>query len=96
MTKQEFCKKYENVELYFKSYYKYKFLFEGRAGRGKDNKLITIVVGGTSEDIYRLDVEAKTSYNIYDLDPYEGQAAYTDRNVSDLEGFYERTEKTKI
>lgn len=86
MTKQEFCKKYEKVDLYFKSYYKYKFLFEGRAS---DNKLITVIVGGASEDIYRLDVEANKSYNIYDLDPDDGQAFYTDRNEMATEGFYE-------
>jgi len=53
MTKDEFIKKYSEVELKFARYYKYRFTFIGYT---EDGLLISASFGGCSEDIYRCEV----------------------------------------
>jgi hypothetical protein len=86
MTRGEFYKKYGDVKLKFISYYKYSFTFGGRAS---DNKFVLVTVGGSSDDIYRLEVDVDTSYNMLELYPNTGEAYYTDRNEQASEYFDE-------
>lgn len=63
LQEEQFIKKYGEVLVKFIYYYKYSFSFVGEC-EGKD---IRVTVGGSGEDIYRLDVEAGKEYKIKDL-----------------------------
>lgn len=68
MTRQEFYEKYKDVEFYFSSYYKYTFNFKGEC----NGEIVTIGVGGQSDEIYRLEVAVGCKESIEYLQPYEG------------------------
>lgn len=53
MTREEAEEKYGEVPLFFQSYYKYSFTFEGRA---PDGNKIHGGFGGESDDVYRTHV----------------------------------------
>lgn len=54
MNKEEFEEKYSDVDLYFKSYYKYGFTFEGTA---EDGTRIEAYRGGGADSVYRYEVK---------------------------------------
>ena len=60
----ELTDKYKGTKLKFKSYYKYSFTFEGY----HKSRRISAIVGGTSDEIYRYDVDALTVYKLEDLE----------------------------
>jgi hypothetical protein len=64
LTEQEFIEKYGDVGVTFSSYYKYTFHFEGKVD---ETKAISLSVGGSSGDIYKLDVEADFKYSVKQL-----------------------------
>lgn len=68
MTQQEFYEKYKEVTFFFKSYYKYTFTLEGDYKGSK----VTIGVGGSSDEIYRMEVIPDCPESIDQLQPYEG------------------------
>lgn len=53
LSKEEAIEKYGKVPLLFSSYYKYSFVFRGKA---EDGAQIYVSVGGNGDDIYRFDV----------------------------------------
>ncbi len=64
MNTNEILNKYGNIQVKFKSYYKYVFTLEGIKVNGD---IIEIGIGGNSDEIYRLDIEPDTLYKIGDL-----------------------------
>lgn len=73
LTKNEMLQKYGDVELKFNYYYKFVFIFVADLG---DNKKISVNVGGSSDEIYKLDVDAEEVYllsnlSIHALEVYE-------------------------
>jgi len=65
ITLEEVYEKYNDIPVFFSSYYKYSFTFTGE----KDGVKITATCGGDSGDIYRLDVDAGVPYLLRDLEP---------------------------
>ncbi len=66
MKKEEILKQYGEVKLKFYSYYKFTFTFIGYTDNG-----IRVVAntGGDSDDIYRMDVNAKKEETLNTLLP---------------------------
>jgi hypothetical protein len=64
MNTKEILKKYGNIQVKFKSYYKYVFILEGLKVNGD---VVEIGIGGDPDEIYRLDIEPDTMYKIGDL-----------------------------
>lgn len=60
LTEQQFMEQYGEAKVTFTSYYKYSFSFVGEF----EGKKISIVVGGTTDDIYRFAVEANEEYQV--------------------------------
>ena len=63
MTRDEFIKKYGEVEVYFSSYYKYCFSFKSKDGK------IGVSIGGSGDDIYSIEVDADRPVLVRDLYP---------------------------
>ena len=63
MNKGEIIRKYGDVKLKFKYYYKYSFYYEGKA---PDGAVVCASYGGDSEDIYkfRVDVDEEETLDI--------------------------------
>lgn len=68
LTRAEFYEKYKEVGFTFKTYSKYTFTFIGHY----EGKVVTIGVGGQSDEIYRFEVDVGCKESILDLQPYEG------------------------
>ena len=66
MTKEQIYKEYGDVKLKFSFYCKYRF---GFAGITKDDERVYASVGGNSDQIYRLDIDADKEETIRTLDP---------------------------
>jgi hypothetical protein len=66
MTKEQIYEKYGNVKLKFSSYYKYSF---GFAGITEDGERVYASIGGDSDEVYRLDVDADTEETLKTLEP---------------------------
>lgn len=64
LTEEQFKEKYGQVEVKFSSYFKYTFVFRGEF----EGKEFQVNVGGTSEEIYRLNVRADHLEKIEYLD----------------------------
>ena len=71
MTREEAEEKYGEVPLYFQSYYKYSFTFEGKA---PDGNTITGSSGGSGDDIYRHHVRRDTPETLSSLRWFEIKA----------------------
>lgn len=63
METQNFIENFGDVLVQLKSYYKYCFTFQGET----EKQIITLVIGGDADDIYRLDLSTKTQYKINDF-----------------------------
>lgn len=61
LTYEEMEEKYGEVDVVFTSYYKYSFTF-----RNEDMKL-TVIAGGTADDVYRFTVVAGEQYKVMGL-----------------------------
>lgn len=83
VARDEFMKKYGQVKVQFKSYYKYRFIFYGITADGRS---ISVTAGGDASDIYRMEVAADHAETVADLDPFEG-SVYEDG--LEVEGFYD-------
>lgn len=73
ITKAEFMERYGDVLVSFSSYYKYTFYFRGIAENGET---ITCSIGSSSDDIYKLDVQAGEKKTIRLLDAQDGDITY--------------------
>lgn len=73
--KEDFLKIYGDEKVTFSSYYKYTFTYRGETDLG-----VTLIVstGGSSEDIYKMNVANNDVTTIRDLDPYMGYARVGD------------------
>jgi len=83
MTRTEFIEKYGDVKVEFSSYYKYTFTFCGSLPNGD---YISVDVGGSSDDIYRMTVEADIEESIVRLNPFSGSVFSND---VEIESFYD-------
>ena len=68
LTGAEFYEKYKEVGFTFETYSKYTFTFIGHY----EGKVVTIGVGGQSDEIYGFEVAVGCKESILDLQPYEG------------------------
>lgn len=63
LNEKEFLELYGEAKVVFTSYYKYSFSFRGEF----NGKSIYVSVGGSSDDIYRFDVDAEKEYAVKEL-----------------------------
>ena len=66
MTTEEIFKKYGDIELSFRHYYKYSFMFKGETPEGET---VFAYIGGDADDIYRLDLDYNETGTISNLEP---------------------------
>lgn len=64
LTEEQFKEKYGEVEVVFSSYFKYTFSFTGNCEEGE----VRVMVGGSSDAIYRFNVTADEEVKVRDLD----------------------------
>ena len=64
---QKELEKYRDIKLKFSSYYKYSFNFIGKTDDGEE---IFASVGGTADEIYKLNVDVNKEETINSLWPY--------------------------
>lgn len=69
LTREEFLEKYGNVEVKFDYYYKYEFMFVGEV----NGTPIKVGIGGTADDIYRMDVSFDETSTVRALGPFKGE-----------------------
>lgn len=82
MTREEFYEKYGTAVVKFESYYKAVFVFAGEYEGGK----ISVEVGGSLDDIYRLDVANGYEETVAGLEPFSGSYVKSDKEV---DSFYD-------
>ena len=82
MERKKFLEKYGNVMVKFDEYYKYVFTFSAEIEEG----IISVSVGGNSEEIYRFSVSANEECSISSLGPFEGSIYKDGQEVT---GFYD-------
>lgn len=83
LTRKEFMDKYGEVEVRFRSYYKFTFYFNAEL---EDGATLSVGVGGSADEIYREEVAADTAGKVAGLFPYCG-SVYKDGER--VEGFYD-------
>lgn len=83
ITRQEFYDKYGEVEVEFKSYYKYTFTYTGVT---EDGITISVDYGGDDSEIYRHDVSVGVKEKVGSLYPYAG---FAHRDGEVIESFYD-------
>lgn len=86
MTPEQVQEKFDATLLRFSHYYKYTFTFTGRTD---DGYKVTCWYGGSSDEIYRYDVDAEREYLFGDLD------GWSSVRIEDSEGkevFYQNNE----
>jgi hypothetical protein len=85
MHANEILNKYNHLKFKFRSYYKFTFSFKGLTE--EDN--IIGYIGGSADDIYRLEVSPQNLKTIYDMDRIEinGINFNLDREVDCRETF---------
>jgi hypothetical protein len=69
MTSEEFYEKYKDVSFKLHSYYKYTFTFTG----DYNGEVVTVEVGGNSDDIYREEFSIDCKETIQSLQPFSGE-----------------------
>jgi hypothetical protein len=69
MTYEEVIEKYGNVVVTFSSYYKYRFRYSSILENGDR---IIVEIGGSPDDIYRLEVMVADVFTISELEPIGG------------------------
>ena len=85
LTEDEFLKKYGDTTVKF-SYY-YKFIFEF-IGVSKDGEMIRVTVGGSSDDIYRFDVNPDKEYYISDLGVNHAIIEKNNQRIFEFENYW--------
>lgn len=82
LTREEFLKKYGEVEVKFSYYYKYEFVFKGEV----DGSPIAVSIGGSADGIYGMDVSFDETSTVSALMPYKGECG--EDNFFDFPDFY--------
>ncbi len=80
MTKEQIYEKYGDVKLRFSSYCKYSF---GFAGTTEEGERVYASIGGNSDEIYRLDLDADTEKTIRTLEPNFINITKCKENIAD-------------
>lgn len=80
MTKEQIYEKYGDVKLKFSSYYKFSFGFTGTT---EDGESVYASIGGDSDEIYRLDVDADKEETIKTLEPNFINITKGKQNIAD-------------
>jgi len=83
ITRDEFLSRYGDVKVKFESYYKYVFSFSGKL---EDGKIISVGLGGNSDDIYREEVSADDERTVSQLQPFMGSVFESGEEV---DSFYD-------
>lgn len=78
LTKEQFIEKYGDIEMYFQGYYKYSFTFKGTTPNGE---VIYVSIGGSSDDIYRLEVCDGNNGTLRSMDPDNGYVRNSNNDV---------------
>ena len=68
---EEFYEKYKAVDFKFLSYYKFTFTYHGFTSDGEE---VRVDVGGIADYIYKDKVCVNDTYNIEQLQPYQGES----------------------
>ena len=68
---EEFYEKYKAVDFKFLSYYKFTFTYHGFTSDGEE---VRVDVGGIADHIYKDKVRVNDTYNIEQLQPYQGES----------------------
>lgn len=68
---EEFYEKYKGVAFKFLSYYKFTFTYHGFTSDGEE---VRVDVGGIADYIYKDRVCVNDTYNIEQLQPYQGES----------------------
>lgn len=84
MTREEFYKKYGEVEVIFSTYYRYTFNYIAVLPDGK--LLVVSYRGGNSGDIYRHEVTAGRFEKVINIQPFKGEVY---EGTKEIEGFYD-------
>jgi len=83
ISRDDFYAKYGDVQVTFRSYYKYTFVYDTTL---PDGKRLTVCYGGDSDSIYRHEVVSAGVDTVNLLQPYSG-AVY--EGTEEVEGFYD-------
>ncbi len=83
MTRAEFYKKYGEVEVTFRSYYKYVFVYEATL---PDGSCLSVSYGGDSDTVYHHEASNTGKERVGSLQPFSG-SVYKDSE--EVEGFYD-------
>lgn len=83
MTRAQFYEKYGHINVDFRSYYKFTFVF---CADLEDGRHIRVSVGGDSDAIYRFEVESGELVAIDVLQPYSGEVW---ENGKQTDSFYD-------
>ena len=84
MTREEFIEKYGEVEVKFDYYYKYSFTFTGTADDGLT--IVSVVLGGNADNMYRSEVVNNQTFKVKNSYPYQG-IAY--KNGIEVDSFFD-------
>ena len=85
MTKKDFMAKYGSATVRFSSYYKYTFTYSATLPNGS---VLSVSIGGNSDDIYRLEVVNNDEQTVGYLDPCAG-TVYDPSAKQAVESFYD-------
>ena len=84
MESSEFIKKYGEIKVEFKSYYKYVFTYTRELEEGA---IIEICVGGDSDEIYRHSVEINEQLTVNSLGANRGLVTKNGIVIDDFDDY---------
>lgn len=84
MTREEFYKKYGDVEVVFSSFYKHSFYYKAELLNGD---ILTCSYGGNPDEIYRHEVCAGVKISVRELEPFSGTVL--NQSGEEIESFYD-------
>jgi hypothetical protein len=85
LTEEEFLQKYGDTTVRLSYYYKFTFWF---IGVSKDGEMVRVTVGGSSDDIYRLDVQTDKEYYISDLGVNHAIIEKNNQRIFEFENYW--------
>lgn len=84
MTKFEFLEKYGDAKVKFSGYYKFCFDFKGELENGG---IIVVSCGGSSDDIYKMNVLPNIEETVCGLDPDYGSVSVDGKEIAFFRDF---------
>lgn len=85
LTKEQVIEKFGKVKMKFSYYYKYSFDFKGE----KDGFVFRGSYGGSSDDIYKLEITPDTSYNVENFEDELNFFTIKDKNGDVVFKYYD-------